>query len=191
VNSDVQVLRKAISRIAPDLVSNPDRHSDMWDLDEIFWKNYQKPWNVDRAVHAFMTMIDYYLPWSEQLAAVLQIWLGQVGVLQVEAPSLIDPMALDTSSYHPPSVGLIKKVRPIPVPYEVYRVPISLQLVNVQDGDIRAYYECFRTPEAQAAGEPYDCIVVLQHWAKTRVQVAKPASPSQPIEGGAATSRGS
>lgn len=178
MNSDVQLLRKAVSRIASDLTSNPDRHSDIWDLDEIFWKSYPKPWDVDRAVHAFTTVIECYSPWSEQLAAILQIWLGQVDVLQIEAPSLIDMTGLDISPYHPPSVGLIKKVRPIPAPYEMYRSPISQQLVNVQDGEIRAYYECSRTPEAQAAGEPYDCIVIFQHWAKPAIQVAKSASSS-------------
>jgi hypothetical protein len=166
MNSDVQTVSELIHRIAPTLASDLDRYADTWDLDEVFWKDYPKPWNADRACRAFEAVIGSYQPWSSTLLATCQIWLTQSNQLRVDAPILIgDLESLDLSSYHPPSVGLAKKVRPMYAIYEAYRVPVPQQLIDPQDGQIRAYYECFRTHEAQAAGEPYDRVVVFHHWS--------------------------
>ena len=165
MNSDVHPVRDLVSRIAPVLASDPDRYTDMWDLDEVFWKDYPKPWDLDRACRAFEAVISSYKPWSGQLVATFQIWLRQSDQLLVEAPILTSADSLELSPNHPPAVGFAKKIRLMHGIYEAYRVPVPQQLVNHQDGDIRTYYECFRTPEAQAAGEPYDRIVVFSHWS--------------------------
>jgi hypothetical protein len=164
VSGDAHVVSKLVARLAGALASSPDARGELWDLDEIFWNDYPKPWDVGRAIGAFAAAVDCYAPWSEQLVATLQIWLRQSDVLRVEAPALSSVAGLDVNPDHPPAVGVIRKARPVPA-YELYRVPVSQQLVDLPDGQVRAYYECFRTVSAQAAGEPYDRIVVLQHWA--------------------------
>jgi hypothetical protein len=163
VSSDALVVSELIARQAAALVSAPDASSEMWDLDQIFWEDYPKPWDVGRAVGAFAAAVDCYAPWSEQLVATLQIWLRQSDVLRVAAPAL-SVAGLDVNPHHPPALGVIRKARPAPA-YELYRVPVPQQLVGNPAGQVRAYYECFRTVSAQAADEPYDRIVVLQHWA--------------------------
>jgi hypothetical protein len=163
VSKDAQTVSELISRISPILVAAPDRHADLWDLDQVFWEDYPKPWDVERALRSFTAAADAFLPWSDQLVVTLQIWLQQTDVLRVEAPSVSSVTSLDVSSYRPPAVGLVKKSWLVPV-YEVYRVPVSHHLVDAVGGQVRAYYECFRTAEAQAANEPYDRIVMFQHW---------------------------
>jgi hypothetical protein len=162
VSSDAQAVGELISRIAPALVAAPDRVSDFWDLDQIFWQDYPKPWNIERAMRCFTAVVDSYSPWSEQLLATLQIWLQQTPVLLTEAPDLGSVASLDVNPYHPPGIGLSKKSRPVRI-YETYRVPVSQQLVSTPDGHVRAYYECFRNLAEQAANEPYDRILVIQH----------------------------
>jgi hypothetical protein len=64
------------------------------------------------------------------LAAVLQIWLTQTSDLRPEAPALDPEVIPDVSMDRPPAIGLIKRVRPLAVPYEHYQVPITQDLIK-------------------------------------------------------------
>jgi hypothetical protein len=156
-------VRELIERMAPALISDPNRYTELWDLDEVFWKNYAKPWNIDRAFQAFAWVTDYYGPWAAQLVAGLQIWLAQTGTLYTGITHLDSMTTLDISLDHPPAIFLAKKVRPIPLFYESYRCPLSQSLVSPSWGRVETYYECFRMPRALADNEPYDRIVAFWH----------------------------
>lgn len=163
MTKDRELIQGLVFKISPALVADSGRYSELWDLDEIFWKDYPKPWSIERALGAFDSLIECYSPWSGQLIASLQIWLGQTINLVATAPKLDLVTSLDVSTNHPPSVVLSKRIRPVPVPYEMYRVPVHQYIMHPREGEVRAYYECFRTFEALSMDEPYDRIIVLQH----------------------------
>jgi hypothetical protein len=165
--ADSDLIRELVSRIAPALVADPNRYSELWDLDEVFWKDYPKPWDLGRAAQAFAALVNCYSPWSSPLAANLQIWLEQASDLVAAAPEMDSMESLDVSIEHPPGIGLSKKIRPqLPVRYERYQRPVQQAVIQVSSGEIHAYYECFRMPDAINSDEPYDRIVVFQHWMK-------------------------
>jgi len=153
------------ARVAPTLMEAGNRYGDMWDLDEIFWKTYPAPWDVERALRAFRLLVASYGEWASRLVAILTINLTQSTVLDSRTPDLSAPVSLDVSSFQPPALGFGKRLRPALITYEHYRVPLAQELVTVESGEVRAYYECWRTSEAMGLGEPYSRAVMLQHWA--------------------------
>jgi hypothetical protein len=161
--NDGVAIRDLANRIAPTLIADESRYSDLWDLDEVFWESYPRPWNIQRAMEAFAQIVDIYKPWAGQLAAVLQIWHTQTEDLSRAVP-LIEGTLIDINPVHPPTVGFVKRVRKIPAPYEHYQSPFRQRLVKCSWGTVHAYYECFRTAEAIAGNEAYDRVLVFSHW---------------------------
>jgi hypothetical protein len=163
MDSDDARLGSLIDRIAPSLISDRDRYSDMWDMDEIFWKEYLKPWDIGRAFYAFEWIIGNYEPLADELGAFLWIWLPQTADLSTRIPLLDAIASIDANSAHPPGVGFTKKARPRQ-PYEHYEVPVEQGLVRYSWGTVRAYYKCFRFDEALRNDEAYDRALVFEHW---------------------------
>jgi hypothetical protein len=96
--------------------------------------------------------------------ASLQIWLSQATSLVIKEPEMNPIGNLDVNAEHPPAIGLSRRIRPLPAPYEKYQIPMNQTAVQTSTGEVRAYYECFRTLDALRENEPYDRIIVLQHW---------------------------
>jgi hypothetical protein len=163
---DDQAVEELIQRVAPTLISDSDRYTELWDLDELFWKNYPRPWNIDRAFQAFLVAIDSYAQWANLLVVGLQLWLTQTATLCTEAPSLDGAKVLSVNEAHPPGISISKKARPSVPTYELYRRPVEQNLIRPPWGEIEAQYDCFRTRQAMAADEPYDRVVVFWHNTK-------------------------
>jgi hypothetical protein len=162
MDTDAALIRDLAHRMAPALAAEPGMTADLWDLDEIFWQDYPKPWNVGRAVEAFQALIEYYEPWAKQLVALLQIWLPQTQNLCTEIPVLGEDILVDVSLDRPPAIGLMRKVRDLRPPYEHYQIPIQQSILRPLRGAIQAYYECFRSDEAAAMGEQYDRVLIFR-----------------------------
>jgi hypothetical protein len=164
MSSDNALVRELAARVGPALVLADERYGDMWDLDEVFWEAYARPWDISRAIDAFRYLVGSYAEWASHLVATLVINLRQSPTLDHAAPNPLTLDALDVSQDHPPSIGFGKVLRPASITYEHYRVPINQQFVVVTPGEVRAYYECWRTAAAMQASEPYDRALVFQHW---------------------------
>jgi hypothetical protein len=162
MDTDATLIRDLAHRLAPALTAEPGRTADLWDLDEIFWQDYPKPWNVERAVEAFQALIEYYEPWAKQLVALFEIWLPQTQSLCTESPALSGVIPANASLDRPPAIGLMRKIRDLRAPYEHYQMPIQQGIVRPPWGAIQAYYEYFRSDEAAAMGERYDRVLIFR-----------------------------
>ncbi len=163
MDTDSSAIREWAERAGQELMADPSRYTELWDLDEIFWNDYPRPWDLGRAVAAFVSLIDCYVPWRETLFAGLQICLRQVSELAVEVPRSISLDGLDVNQDHPPAIFLAKNLRPPLSSYELYRAPVAQTIVKSHLGQVEAYYECFRTRQAIEEREPYDRVIVIRH----------------------------
>jgi len=136
---------------------------EAWDLDQILWPHYTRPWDAARAWRVYCAVLDTVGTAQPSLLVSLRIPLKQSNVLCTTVENLV---VSEMNEHRPPSIGLSKLAQTVRSGDEFYMRTLGSD-VKLFDGwsnrvHVGATYECRRTDEAVRLDEPYDRYVVFE-----------------------------
>jgi hypothetical protein len=147
-------------RVVPQM-ANESHYGEAWDMDQIYGREYQRPWDVDRAIDGFQYLQQLSIRAFREVETLLVIHLRQSLTLDPAPPVFVRPAELDVSTYHPPTLTFRKRLHPEVMSLEIYHSILEVGGTPLAGISERWYYECWRTQEAKGLGEPFDRDIVI------------------------------
>ncbi len=126
-------------------------------------EQFVSPWDLMRAKETYRHSVIATGEDSADYMAALIVPLSPSDAL--EPPQDAEPAAWDLNEVHPPSLYLFdRRFFGGFNDFEEYRVPIETAEIDVPDGTVRAYYTCYRYPDARINDWEYSRAIWFQHF---------------------------
>lgn len=131
-------------------------------LDALLGEDYTSPWSLGIAQQTYAEAIGAAAAESARFMAALVIPLAPAEVLQAGAPDL---QALDVNPFEPPALYLFERSFFARFnSFEEYRIPVAVPWPESAQGNVYAYYSCYRYPAAQVNDWDYSRAIWFQHF---------------------------
>jgi hypothetical protein len=132
-------------------------------LDFLLGKEFQRPWSVDQAISAYVSVVEACGERVTHIMPALVIPLAYSKRPKTKAPSR---SSLDLAEVEVPTIYLRDRADLAARfdDFETYRIPLDWELPEVEVGGITAIYSCFRDPRSRTLGWEYSRAIWVQHY---------------------------